>query len=519
MKLYPSWKGNLVVFSTLIFLLLGNFFWQVQKTNKSFKEHSLEHSKVLGAVVELNIRNSLMTRANIETIIENHLKNSARFIGYLDQVESFSEQELAAFANKSGLTGIKIFHNEKKDYVTGPKGWLPRALCQGSNELKFLPKEHLYIYTFSYPAGLLLSRQDCIIVGMSSREAEKIQKKMSVESLLNVLNQMEGIEYVRFKKARKNSSTFSSQGTALIHINNKPVSETRIAIGDNELIVGLEANYFSKRMQQLKKELIIFVAFLVFLGCFSSWWLYRIQRHRLEQTRKFERKMARQLEQASLGRAASTITHEIRNPLNAISMGLQRLQIESKALDDEHRDLVASMREALERSNSVISNLQQYVHSFELGHKNISVARLIEPLIVLYQPQCSENGIEIELQLDETLTVRGDSNYLSQAFENLIKNAVEAQPNGGFIKITLLKKKKECLIHFENQCMTLKPNEAEMILEPYFTTKTNGTGLGLAISKKIIEAHSGQLKTDFKNKIFSVYVSLVLNHGSDKGQV
>jgi hypothetical protein len=518
MKFYPSWKGNLVVFGTLIILLLGNFYWQVQKTNKSFREHSLEHSKVLGAVVELNIKNSLMNRAGMETIVGSHLKNSARFIGYLDQVESFSEQELAAFANKSGLAGVKIFRNNKNK-VTGPKEWLPRTLCQGNNELKFLSEEHLYIYTFPYSAGLVLSSQDCIIVGMSSREAEKIQKKLSVERLLNVLNQMEGIEYVRFEKTKKNSGTFPSQGTALIHINDKPVSETRIAMGDKELIVGLEANYFSKRMQRLRKELIIFVAFLIFFGCFSSWWLYRIQRHRLEQTREFERKMARQLEQASLGRVASTITHEMRNPLNAISMGLQRLQIESKALDNDHRDLVVSMREAVERSNSVITNLQQYVHTFELEQKDIIIAKLIESLVVLYQPQCSENGIELELQLDETLTVRGDANYLTQAFENMIKNAVEAQPNGGFIKISLSEKNKECLIHFENQCITLNPDDTKMILEPYFTTKTYGTGLGLAISKKIIEAHSGQLKTDFKNKIFSVYINLSLNQGSDKGQV
>jgi two-component system, NtrC family, sensor histidine kinase HydH len=519
MKLYPNWKGNIVVFSSLIVLLLGNFFWQVQKTNRTFREHSLEHSKVLGAVVELNIRNSLMSRAGMETIVGSYLKNSAQFIGYLDKVESFSKQELAAFANKSGLAGIKIFRNSKTDQITGPKGWLPGIFCQGNNEFKFLSEEHLYVYTLPYSTEILLSQQDCIIVGMSSKETEKIQKTMSVETLLDVLNQMEGIEYVRFQSVKNKSGTFSSLGTTLIHINGKPISETRIAMGDKELVIGFEANYFFKRMEQLRKELIVFVSFLIFFGCFSSWWLYRIQRHRLEQTRGFERKMARQLEQASLGRAASTITHEMRNPLNAISMGLQRLEIESKVLDDEHRYLVTSMRQAVERSNSVITNLQQYVRSFELIYKDIIVAKLIEPLLVLYHPQCKKSGIKLELQLDETIIVIGDGNYLTQAFENLIKNAVEAQPDGGFVKITLLKKKKECLIHFENQCLTLKPGESKMIIEPYFTTKTYGTGLGLAICKKIIEAHSGQLKIDVKNEIFSAYVSLLLNHEPAKRQV
>jgi signal transduction histidine kinase len=518
MKLYPGWKGNLVVFGGFIVLILGNFFWQVQNTNKRFREHSLEHSKVLGAVVELNIRNSLMSRAGMETIVGNYLKNSAGFIAYLDQFESFSEQELKAFADKSGLAGIKIHRNAGKEQVTGPKGWLPNTFCREDNELKFLSEEHLYIYTLPYPEGSASSGRTCIVVGMSSQETEKIQQTISVETLLNVLNQMEGIEYVRFKKTGEIREELPSKGTGLIYINQKPVSETRITIGDKDLIVGLEADYFSGRMQTLKKETLVFVSFLIILGFFSSWWLYRNQQQRLEQTRKFEREMARQLEQASLGRAALTITHEMRNPLNAISIGLQRLQMESLALDHDHRDLIISMREAVTRSNSVITNLQHYAGSFELTRKDIVLANLIESLTTLYRPQCLENRIQFKLQLDKTVILNGDGNYLGQAFENIIKNAVEAQPEGGFIKIRLSKNKKECVICFENPCATLNPDAAKMTSKPYFTTKTYGTGLGLAISRKIIELHSGKVKTDFINGIFFVYVTFLLNHGGDRGR-
>jgi signal transduction histidine kinase len=172
------------------------------------------------------------------------------------------------------------------------------------------------------------------------------------------------------------------------------------------------------------------------------------------------------------------------------------------------------MREAVTRSNSVITNLQHYAKSFELNSKDIVVANLIESLIVLYRPQCMENRIEIKLQLDKTVILNGDGNYLGQAFENIIKNAVEAQPVGGFIIIQLVKNKKECVIRFENPCTTLNPDDAEMTLKPYFTTKTYGTGLGLAISRKIIELHSGKVTTDFKNGMFSVSATFLLNHGA-----
>ena len=341
---------------------------------------------------------------------------------------------------------------------------------------------------------------------------------MSVETLLDMLNQMEGIEYVRLKSPEQNLTNFPSQGTTLIHINGRPVSETRIAMGDKELIVGLEANYFSRRIKRLKKEMIVFVSFLVFSGALSSWWLYRIQRHSLQQTREFERKMARQLEQASLGRATAIITHEMRNPLNAISMGLQRLQFEADSLENEHRELVVSMRQAVERSNSILTNLQQYVRSFELDLKDINVAGLIESIAVLYRSQCLENRIEVDLQLNENFMVSGDENLLTQAFENLLKNAVEAQLNGGFIRIFLLKKNIEGIICFENQCDELKPETQKMMLEPYFTTKTYGSGLGLAISRKIIESHSGKLETSYCNQTFSIRLILPLTCKSKTNQ-
>ncbi len=511
MKLNPSWKGILFVFGALIVLLLGNFYWQTQRINKSFKEHSLTHSTVLGAVVELNIRNSLTNHGALETLIGHSLENAARFVRYLNQLEPFTAQELEAFAKASGLAGITIFSLQRKSTIAGPRGWLHSPIGDKDNGLIFLPNSHLYLFAVPPLIQKPFSHgNDGIVVGMSSEQMDKIQETQSVNHLIKRLSQMKGIEYVRFEAIESQNTPRlpASHDTRLIHINGRPVSETRITMGDKILVVGLEANYFSHRMATLKKELMVFISLLVILGGVSSWWLYRLQQQRLEQTRTFERKMARQLEQASLGRAAATITHEMRNPLNAISMGLQRLEMESRALDDDHRQLITSMREALERSNGVITRLQQYVHPFEPGQQEILLAPLLDSLGVLYRPQCTEYKISLDFQLDAGATVKGDANHLGQAFENLLKNAVEAQPHGGGIKIRLSKKEKDNIIRIENPCHTLASEQSQLVLDPYFTTKTYGTGLGLVISKKIIEAHGGHLETHYRNNVFLVYVTL-----------
>ena len=516
MKIQAGWKRIVLVFGALTMLLLVNFAWQVKRINKSFREHSLTHSRVLGAVVELNIRNAMMSHRGMESVMAGALENSARFVRYLNQLEPFAPRELEAFAAEAGLAGITIFNNAFPASPTmGPAEWLDRSGADLPRGLTFLPRHHLYVYVLPpMPGEGDAPSHDGVMVGMSALPVEKVQKTLSVERLLSLLNQMQGIEYVRFE-----ASDVQGEGelplTRLVYAGEKPVSETRVAMDGKILVVGLEANYFSGRMAALKKELMAFISLLVVLALMAARWLYVIQQQRLEQTRVFERKMARQLEQASLGRAAATITHEMRNPLNAISMGLQRLQMEAHTLDQDHCDLVASMRQAVERSNAVISRLQQYVQPFAPGHESVNMDRLLHSLGVLYRSLCNENGISLNLNLTDAAVVTGDAHYLSQAFENLFKNAVEAQPRGGFIEVGLHVQGENCMVHIENSCPPLSVEETQKLLKPYFTTKTHGTGLGLVISKKIVAAHGGALSAVVQEGRFCVTVTLPLSRGTE----
>ena len=505
MNQLPTWKNNLIAFVLLTLLVVSYFFYEQQSIKESYQQHSRLHSKILAAVVELNIRNVFLTRDTIETILTGSLANSGRFVAYLNDIDPFSAGELAAFAREAGLAGIGILNLSQDQLVSGPPDWLSaQQVSRSANEgLQFLPDQQLYLYT-------LCNSASCIFVGLDTGKIEKMLDDLSVERLLSLLSNLAGIAYVRVVTAESSHLTASESSTFSSTSSGGLVSETILNFKDKDIVVGLYADRFFERMTELRRRVIVFLTLLFTTGVLSSWWLYRVQRQRLEDARDFERRMARQREAAALGRTTVTITHEMRNPLNAIGIGLQRLELEAADLSPEHRGLVTGMREAVNRSNGIISRLRQYVHSFELVYQEIYLVDLLSSLINLYAAQCETQGVDVQLRGENNCIVQGDKNLLGQVFENLFKNAMEAQPDGGYIDINVTRGEQECLVLLSNGG-PLPDSEIEALFpEPFFTTKAKGTGLGLSISKKIVGAHGGrlELQTDREEQIFRVMVTL-----------
>lgn len=472
----PSWKINLLVIGGLIFIVLAYSLWQIGQLRRNFQNYAREHSRVVSSVIEQNTRTVRLAENALQQTIKTFLANTAKFIDYLDSVEPFAAEELQAFAGETGLSAIRIARNGSDDnLVSSGAALLPSAACDNP-ALDYFPQKNLYVMTWPRPA------KGCITLGFSAAHIEELHQQLRMPALLKALAALPGISYV---KIDEREADLSPAGM---------IVEQRISAGDTVLRVGFDASQYSMRVRQIWRNVLIFSLVLACLGVFFSWLLYRYQSAYLRKITDFERKLAREREDAALGRATATITHEIRNPLNAISMGLQRIELEADELSPEHRELAASMRQAVKRTNTIIGDLLRYSRPMAAKRNPLNLPELIAGILHLYKPQCEAKNISVSHNSNLADAVPGDAELLGQLFENIIKNAVEAQPEGGYISVKSHAENGRARITIENAMPRGSIDDLAQLLEPYFTTKTRGTGLGLPIARRIAQAHDGTLE-------------------------
>ena len=494
----PSWKINLLVIGGLIFVILAYSLWQIGQLRRNFQNYSREHSRLVSSVIEQNTRTARLAENALQQTIKTFLANTAKFIDYLDSVEPFSPEELQAFADESGLVAISIARGNGIINSAGRADALPPAACgQEKPVLDYFPEKMMYVMTWPLPD------KGCILLGFSAVHIEELHQQLRMPALLQALSALPGIRYVREEQQRQNPGPPAGA-----------ILEQRISVGDTVLLVGFDAGQYSMRVRQIWRNVLIFSLVLACLGVFFSWLLYRYQRTYLQKITDYERKLAREREDAALGRATATITHEIRNPLNAISMGLQRIELEADELSPEHRELAASMRNAVKRTNAIIGDLLRYSRPIGVSRRTaVDLAALMAGILRLYAPQCEAKKIAVSHTGQVDRPVAGDGELLGQLFENIIKNAVEAQPDGGYITVkSETDNGGRARITIDNRMTQSSVPDLAQLLEPYFTTKTRGTGLGLPIARRIAQAHDGSLElaVPVDGDVFRVVITLPL---------
>ncbi len=195
---------------------------------------------------------------------------------------------------------------------------------------------------------------------------------------------------------------------------------------------------------------------------------------------------------AVVGRMASKISHEVRNPLNALSLNVELLADELKA--EPAKKTLQSISEEIERLRQVTENYLSLSRSPRQGIEETDVGAMLDHLVSIARPECEERGLHFRAEISEFLPkIRTNASRLEQAVLNLVRNAMDALPHGGLFGLRAKAEEKGIVIEVWDRGPGISEDIRSRIFEPFFSTKEKGTGLGLAIAAEIVRDQQGTI--------------------------
>ena len=219
----------------------------------------------------------------------------------------------------------------------------------------------------------------------------------------------------------------------------------------------------------------------------------------LKKSRLLEEQLQEAEKSAVVGRLASAIAHEIRNPLNYINLTLDHLRKKFRPDDEERREtfekLTIQLKGEVDRINRQVSDFLRYTRPVKFEKIPVDVRTVIEDSLKIIEPQAEEHRIKIGLvERDAVPKVLGDAEILRSVFNNLFLNSVHAmEQQGGNLNILICADDGSVNIEVRDTGPGIPAEDAEKVFQPYFSTKETGTGLGLAIVRRIIDEHQGTI--------------------------
>ena len=202
--------------------------------------------------------------------------------------------------------------------------------------------------------------------------------------------------------------------------------------------------------------------------------------------------LVRQERLAAIGELASTIGHEMRNPLGVISNAvyLLRSDLGPEPSEAAQRHLATAERE-ISAATVIVSDLLEFARQREPVPDDVDLTGLVDEVLTVLPPP--KNVTVTPLDRSAPVTVRADRDMLRQVLLNLVGNAYQAMPDGGTLTLAAAAADGSVQVSVRDTGPGMPDEVRARLFEPFFTTKARGVGLGLVVSRRIVEAHSGTI--------------------------
>ncbi|HME43384.1 MAG TPA: ATP-binding protein [Syntrophorhabdales bacterium] len=332
-----------------------------------------------------------------------------------------------------------------------------------------------------------------VFVNLDEEELEGLRKKAIVEAVLETEGKRLNVSGI---------AVFDPKGALYLGLKPKAGKAYKIVkplsaryFPDYTLEIRMSSNVVRDTLRRTTLSFIALLFMLLVGGAAGIYIIFRLEQKAAGKLKEMERQMELKERLISLGKLASGMAHEIRNPLNAMSMSIQRLKREfvpAAEKKDEYYKFIDIVRAELTRVNQLVEEFLLSTKS-HAPMEDEKLRTIVEEVAIILGERANAKGIRIINQVDGALVVRCQKERLKQAFHNLVLNSIEAIGKDGAVTVSSQLDGLSAHVIIKDTGPGIKKEALSKVFEYHYTTKDKGMGLGLPISFTIIKDHGGDL--------------------------
>ncbi len=502
---------------------------ELRSTRRELTAALEEQAQTVMALARRGLDNAALSWEVVEAGLEERLLDNARLLERLDREGRLTPASLEQIARENDLHRINLFDREGRRLlsshtfagespVVAPRRLLQPVLGDSSDELVLGFRQRFFGAGQFFAVAVHRQGGGAIVVHADAEALLAFRREIGAGSFIKLIADNEIIRYavvqdsggVLLASAGVTGMSALAADSFLVRAVESASSPTRFILYQDEelfevaapanlgesgealLRIGLSTASLHQAERTALWRIGISTLLLLLTGVLTAGALIRELRLR----RRTEEQRERQEQIAAMGHLASGVAHEIRNPLNAVSIIAQRLDREFEPCreSEEYHKLTGTLAAESRRINDIVSQFLQFARPAPLHRQPLRLDALVARVAALLQGEAANSGVTLTSQCREVKEVMADSDKLTQALINLVRNSLAACATGGHIELTCTPHGDRILLSVGDDGAGIEPENLGKIFNLYFTTREEGSGLGLSIVQQIISQHEGSIE-------------------------